>query len=329
MLLSHPVVVLGVPGPLVDRITEQLAGQQVDHRLLGAEPERRDVDSLAGAFSGAQVVINAHGDLADAAHVVVEAALIAGCHYLDAYTDQTWLVEARKGWHQAYADRGLLLAPGLGQPFTTSEIAANLSLETPGAEILDILMLWSDLSADSSALRLNRVAANSGLDPCDPNAWPLDRTLNVRLPGRSEPAIAIRCDESPHELWFDGDTRVTEMRAYGGAAERSALARALAKGLTCGPDEATSPIPRGRQVDTSIDSVYSQGRGRRTHVVLEGCCPYDQTAALHALAARALVDGPPLRTGFASGCQAFGHRALLDALVSAELVRRPLVTVEA
>ncbi|KRF12400.1 hypothetical protein ASG90_15635 [Nocardioides sp. Soil797] len=318
---------LGDPGLLVDRLREQLLAQQVAHRVVHAEPGIQDVDALTTTFTGSQVVINAHGAFAATGHEVVEAALAAGCHYLDTSSDQNWLVKTRESWHRPYADRGLTLVPGLAQPFTTSEIAANISLETPGAEVLDILTLWNDLSADSSTQRLNRVAENSGFDPRDPNAWPLDRTLNIRLPGRSEPGFAIRCDESPHQVWFGDDPRVTEMRAYGGATERSALERALARELTCGPDECTSPLTHGRQVDTSVDSVYSEGSGRRTHVVLEGSCPYAETAALLAVAARALLDAPPHRTGFASGCQAFGHRALLDALVGAELVSPPLVTV--
>ncbi len=49
---------------------------------------------------------------------------------------------------------------------------------------------------------------------------------------------------------------------------------------------------------------------------------------LQAYAAYALLQQPPQRVGFASGCQAFGHRELLGVLRSFGLVREPVVTVE-
>ena len=40
------------------------------------------------------------------------------------------------------AEQGLLLAPGVAQMYTTGEIAADLCLETPGLDTLDILVFW-------------------------------------------------------------------------------------------------------------------------------------------------------------------------------------------
>ena len=41
-----------------------------------------------------------------------------------------------------FAEKGLLLSPGIAQMYTTGEIAANIALETPGLDTLDILVLW-------------------------------------------------------------------------------------------------------------------------------------------------------------------------------------------
>ena len=49
---------------------------------------------------------------------------------------------------------------------------------------------------------------------------------------------------------------------------------------------------------------------------------------MQAYAAYHLLQRPPRRVGFASGCQAFGHRELLGVLTSFGLVREPTVTVE-
>ena len=43
---------------------------------------------------------------------------------------------------EAFAKKGLLLSPNLAQMYTTGEIAANIALETPGLDTLDILVFW-------------------------------------------------------------------------------------------------------------------------------------------------------------------------------------------
>jgi hypothetical protein len=61
--------------------------------------------------------------------------------------------------------------------------------------------------------------------------------------------------------------------------------------------------------------------------VIFGNCNYKQTGLLQAFAANWLLQQPPLRAGFASGCQAFGHHALLGALRHFGLVQAPVLTV--
>ncbi|WP_157550907.1 DUF5938 domain-containing protein [Nocardioides jensenii] len=319
-------VVYGHTGPLRTKLADQLTRAGVAFEII--EPAAGTAEQLARRFAGATVVHNTSGPFAVSGHHAVEAALLAACHYLDTSDENDWLVKAREVWHDKYDAAGLLLAPGLAQPFATSEIAANLALDTPGAESLDVLVLWRNMSASSSAAQLQRLVEHHGLDPADSLSWPLDRVLNVRLPGHPEPGMAIRFDESPHATWFEDDERVTELRTYGGASERSKLASLTS---CAGPTvaEGRSALALGQPVDPTIDSVYAQGYAGRTHVLLVGTCPYDETAILHTRAARSLIDHGAAVSGFTSGCRAFGHLVLLEALESAGVVEAPLVTVEA
>ncbi|KQZ68722.1 DUF5938 domain-containing protein [Nocardioides sp. Root151] len=327
-MTASPAVIYGQAGQLSRAIADQLDVLGVPFTLL--EPQRDDADDLTAQFTGATVVMNLFGPFADTGHTVVEAALRAGCHYLDASDEMDWLVKARETWHQQFVDAGLALVPGLAQPFATSEIAAQLSLETPGAELLDVMLLWQGASAPSSALQLQRVVKENGFDLADVLSWPMDRTLHVRLPEHTEPGLAIRLDDSPHCLWFGQDDRVTELRAYGGAAERSSLVSLMSHpSAEHAVAEGRSPLAMDQTVDASIDSVWSMGSGRRTHVVLAGTCPYAQTAVLHAAATRALLTGGATHAGFGSGSQAFGHRFLLDALQEAGVIEPPVVTIGA
>ena len=79
--------------------------------------------------------------------------------------------------------------------------------------------------------------------------------------------------------------------------------------------------------NTSLDSVYASGPLGRAHCVIHGNCNYKQTGLLQAYAAYSLLQQAPKRAGFASACQAFGHRELLGTLRSFGLVMEPQLTV--
>ena len=89
----------------------------------------------------------------------------------------------------------------------------------------------------------------------------------------------------------------------------------------------TMPPRENPRINKSVDSVHAQGPLGRAHCVIYGNCNYKQTGLLQAYAAVALLQQPPRRVGFASGCQAFGHRELLGQLKSFGLVQNPVLTV--
>jgi hypothetical protein len=87
------------------------------------------------------------------------------------------------------------------------------------------------------------------------------------------------------------------------------------------------PPRENPRINTSLDSVHASGPLGRAHCVIHGNSNYKQTGLLQAYAAYSLLQQPPRRTGFASGCQAFGHRELLGVLTSFGLVQQPVLTV--
>src|SRR3979411_1257525 len=91
--------------------------------------------------------------------------------------------------------------------------------------------------------------------------------------------------------------------------------------------QATMPPRENPRINTSIDSVYASGPLGRAHCVIHGNCNYKQTGMLQAYAAFSLLKTAPKKVGFASGCQAFGHRELLGQLRSFGLVMNPILTV--
>lgn len=149
-MAKHPVVVYGASGYtgmlimdwLIDqgipftavarnagRAKEMMAQRVVrlesaNYELIEAE---HDVDALVNAFRGARVVCNTVGPFSTVGLVGVEAALKAGCHYLDTTGEQPHIRRARDQFGDLYRQAGLLLSPSNAYMYTFAEIAAELA----------------------------------------------------------------------------------------------------------------------------------------------------------------------------------------------------------
>ena len=83
------------------------------------------------------------------------------------------------------------------------------------------------------------------------------------------------------------------------------------------------PPRENPRLNISVDSVHASGPLGRKHVVIHGNSNYKQTGLMQAWAAMSLLQQPPRRAGFASGCQAFGHRELLGRAAPVRARARP------
>ena len=328
---AHQDVVAHVPG--VDTI---------DHEVV----ERHARRGLAHrAFEGASVVCNTVGPFISYGHEVAEACLAVGAHYLDTTGEQDWVLEAQDRWGAKFAEAGLLLAPGVAQMYTTGEIAANLALETPGMETLDILVLWKGFPTYASTQTIFTILKADWFHLVNNEyvAWDHTATRECVVPGQHGTALTVPWGGTCHPVWFKNDPRVSTVTVTGGVldravmdgvvattqmfeeqirplepAEQEAKLAEIAAGVQAGMPPRENP-----RVNTSVDSVYASGPLGRAHCVIHGNSNYKQTGLLQAYAAYSLLQQPPRRAGLASACQAFGHRELLGVLRSHGLVLKP------
>ncbi|MBA2349163.1 MAG: saccharopine dehydrogenase NADP-binding domain-containing protein [Solirubrobacterales bacterium] len=314
----------------VQEIMDHVPGiETADYAVAGVE---HDVEALTELFSGARVVCNMVGPFAKYGHEAVQASLAAGCHYTDTNGEQSWMIECEEQYGAAFAEAGLLLSPGIAQMYTTGEIAANVCLETPGLDTLDMLVLWKGFPTTASTQTIFTTLASDHfyLDNKQYVPWTPGASFSVDVPGQHAPAIALSWGGTAHPVWFRRDPRVASCKALGGVADQTLMAGVvqMTEAIAAMPPEEQGPAleaqaaqtqggmpPRENQrVNTSLDSVYATGPAGSVHCVLRGACNYKQTGLLQAFAAYHLVHGAPRRVGFASGCQAFGHRELLGVL---------------
>lgn len=308
-------------------------------------------EALTELFRGASVVLNTVGPFSKYGHEVVQACLAAKCHYTDTTGEQDWLITLDDEYGARFAAAGLLLSPGIAQMYTTGEIAAQLCLETPGIDTLDIAVFWggSPTIASTQTILVNAATAKAFyLQQNQYVEWQPDAGLyNVTIPGQHEAALALPWGGTSHPVWFKKDPRVANVKVLGGVFNKplmlgvpqivaaalkategmNAEDRYVALSQTAASVMNTMPPRENPRINKSVDSVHAQGPLARAHCVIYGNCNYKQTGLLQAFAAASLLQQPPKRVGFASGCQAFGHHELLGALRNFGLVQAPVLTV--
>nr|WP_281372422.1 DUF5938 domain-containing protein [Prauserella isguenensis] len=235
--------------------------------------------------------------------------------------------------------------------YTIGEIAANLCLENPGLDTLDIEVFWKGYPtvASTNTILTNAAFAKAYyLEQNEYVEWPADAGVyEVVVPGRHELCLALPWGGTSHPLWFKNDPRVANARALGGVFDRALMqgvpqivtgALELMEGKSTEEkyqiiDDQSAAVrsempPRENpRINTSLDSVHASGPLGRAHCVIHGNCNYKQTALLNAHATSHLLQDRPRRTGFASSCQAFGHRELLGTLRAFGLVLEPILEV--
>ena len=343
-----PFIAAGRDKARIAEVLDKVPGiDTVAHEIVEVEHQ---VAPLTELLDGARVVCNTVGPFAQHGGEVVEACIATGCHYLDTTGEQDWLIQCDEVYGQRMADKGLLLSPGLAQMYTTGEIAAGLCLETPGLDTLDILVFWKGMPtiASTRTILVNAALARAHyLEQNEYVEWPADAGLySVTVPGQHETGLALPWGGTSHPVWFKHDPRVANVKVLGGVFNRALMlgvpqivAAALAqieglsdddkyKALSEQASAVMNQMPprESTRINTSLDSVHASGPIARAHCVIHGNCNYKQTGLLQAYAAYSLLQQPPKRTGFASGCQAFGHRELLGVLRSFGLVMEPILT---
>jgi short subunit dehydrogenase-like uncharacterized protein len=374
-MTDKPVVVYGASGYTGRLICEYLReygvaflaagrdadrlGSSMDKNVPGIETATYEVaavehtvEALTELFRGASVVCNTVGPFARYGHEVVQACLSVGAHYVDTTGEQDWVIACDETYGADFAAAGLLLSPGIAQMYTTGEIAAQICLEQPGLDTLDIAVFWggSPTVASTQTILVNAAMSKAHyLAQNEYAEWDASEGLyQLAIPGQHELALALPWGGTSHPVWFKRDPRVATVRALGGVFNKALMqgvpqivaaaveatsemdpdAKYAALDATAAQVMSSMPPREHTRLNKSLDSVHASGPLGRAHCVIHGNSNYKQTGLLQAYAAYALLQQPPRRAGFASGCQAFGHRELLGALRSFGLVMEPVVTIE-
>jgi Family of unknown function (DUF5938)/Saccharopine dehydrogenase NADP binding domain len=295
------------------------------------------VEGLAALFRGARVVCNTAGPFIYNGPRVIEAALNAGCHYLDIGGEQAWVRTVAEKWGGKFGERGLLAAPATAFMSAVSDSAIRLCLEDHrGVDSFEVLTMFKGNPTFGSTQTIFAVIQTDAfyLEQNSYKAWPRAARYEVIVPGSIQTQLALAWGGFPHPVWYKNDPQVANVRSFGGlldrqimegvaateklfeeqirplaAAERERRLGEMARSITGG----TPPRENPREHRT-IDVIVGRGSTESVQCSVFGTCCYRQTGLIQAFAAHNLVHGAPRAVGFASAAQAFGYREVLGVL---------------
>ncbi|MCR1783209.1 saccharopine dehydrogenase [Nocardioides carbamazepini] len=370
-MAKYPVVVYGASGYTGMLVMDWLIDQDIPFTAVGRDAGRikelmsqrvvrlesatyeiieteHDVDALAAAFVGAKVVCNTVGPFGKYGPVAIEAALMAGCHHLDTTGEQGYVLKIRAQFGQQYAEAGLVLCPSLSYMHTIAQIAAELTLDTPGIDSLETATVvrgpreGSGVTVGSTASIFETFRQEQfHLWDNQLVAWGATDNFEITVPEVLRPVFALPWGGTSLPVFYQEDARVRYCTSLTGFYDNQAMRLVLAvaeqweaeiKHLPIEAQEATiaqivasttpSMPPRERTtLNRSIDTAVGRGPLGGVRASVSSVTPYITTGALQVAAAMKLIEGETDAVGFTSGCKAFGHNYLLGFLEQRGLAR--------
>ena len=304
------------------------------------------VDELTKLFTGAKVVCNTVGPLIYYGPPVIEASLKAGCHYLDISGEQMWVRQVAENWGAKFADKGLVAAPASAYMSSVSDIAVRLCMETGGIDTLEILSMFKGMPTYGSTQTIFASIPMEAfqLEQNEYKPWPRAKAYEVVAPGCIQTQLALPWGGFPHPVWFKNHPQIANVKTLGGLLDRQIMETVVASekhfeenirplskpeqerklSEMANSVQAGTPPRENTRVHRTIDVVLGRGSMNFAQCTMFGTCAYRQTGLLQAFAARHRAGAAPRKVGFASPCEAFGHKNLLQALEDFGLSRAKL-----
>lgn len=288
---------------------------------------------LTSVFRKCITVINVVGPFMQLAWPVVEAALEANCHYIDTTGEQDWTIAISEKYGPQFAAKNLLLAPATSFMWAAGALAAEVVLEDPDIDSLDILyQIDNGLPSEASTKSFLRMVCNETsqyyLEQNTYKAWSNSAVFDVVVPYRAARLRAHPWGGACEPVWLKGRVRNCKVLTAIGEHVIDGVVQAInmfnekAVGLDqVGREALTNAI--GDQINTgeppkdSVDVqrgcvvVHGQGRTKTTTYTMNLSAAYTWTGELCAEAALRLHRGELKASGFQSVAKAFCHRDLI------------------
>ncbi len=294
-----------------------------------------EAQALAAAFRGAKVVINCTGPFGLLGVPVVEAALDAGCHYLDTTGEQDFMLDVRRRFGERAERAERVVVNGNSWYFALGSSAAELCLAEGGIDSLTLVYAPRGRPTIASLQSLLRTARRPGFFLENGQLVPSRvARRTVELDG-GERLVGMTCPAG-ETVYYLGDPRVRHVDCVMAAELKVAypmfagwwqLSKVFGERLDGWGDRLVeryyrNPPPEDVAKTTFIVAALGRGPGARRSCELRGSAPYVVTGWIAAEAAARLLDGKQEHAGVISTAKAFGARHIVTALEAAGVTTR-------
>ncbi|AOK67840.1 hypothetical protein WM33_20105 [Burkholderia multivorans] len=340
--MGLPFVAAGRSASRIKAVAAEVPG------IAAADYEVAEVDldaaSLKRLLTGTKVVCNTVGPFAKLGASVAQAALEAGCHYVDTSGEQPWLFAAKNEFGAAFKKAGLVLAPSTAALYTTADIAVHLARElVPGADTIDVVNYLNGAPTTASTQSIFDLLRSPAYQLIDNKLveWDPSQVYSVLSPNGHELIDAAPWGGTSLPAWYLDDPEIRNVKALTGWMSRGLVRTVvdIAKQVTeqiKGKSEAEvvkyledtasgiqsgTPPRENPRINRYCDSATVRGTLGAAQVALFGHSAYRQTGLYQAAAAALLLGDRFHQTGFTSPCAAFGARTLLGYQQHAGMLR--------
>ncbi|WP_205697912.1 trans-acting enoyl reductase family protein [Conexibacter sp. SYSU D00693] len=323
----------GVPAVLCGRSAANLEPLAAQHGFEARAAANTDPAALRAAFEGCAAVISCAGPFLEVGEPVVEAAIDAGCHYVDT-TGETPFIQLVLERHGPRAEaQGVTLVPGIGFDYLPGDLIAHLAAE--GQERLDELVVAYAVEA----FRATRGTTRSALLMLGEGDWrqPLGLTFDFDAPIGRRRMSRYPSGEAVTVPRHTSARTVTTLLTSATVAPHPALERATpllsapmalafrSKRLRALLDKAIDRLPEGPSEESRASvrwTVTAEARPAGRRATVSGPDVYGVTGTITVEAATRLARGEAKKAGGAAPSEAFDPRSFLDALAPAGVTYR-------
>ena len=307
--------------------------ETADYEVVEVE---HSVAALTELLTGCEVICNTVGPFEYFGEVAIEAAANAGVHYMDTTGEQSYMIDMRNKFHEAFKANGKILAPSTAYMYTPLHIAMNLVLEDGSIDTIEAGCLAAGVPTYGSTQTIFAMfkADHLYLENNKMLPWEKGRGFEMAVPGKMMTQLAHPWGGGSVPMWLENDHRVHSARQLTAFTNRTMYEQLIAlqkhyedniKPLPLDQQEAAlkeiaegmqpgMPPRENRTVQRTTDFVHGIGTGVRKTCVIHTAAPYQLTGVVQAGLASYLLHEAPRKTGFVSSCQAVGHEVMLGAI---------------
>jgi len=324
----------GVPFVVAGRSQQKLDLLVADLRAFNANVEaiqvEHSVTALEQLLRDRKVIINCTGPYVKLGETVVQAALHAGCHYVDITGEQPFMLDMRERYGARFAEQKLVLNPSASYFWGPGCALTEICLQTPGIDSVTVFYSQENLQTVASAQSTTRMLRAEGMNLHDG----VQKTIvpgvvkKVLSPDSLEVvnALSIATGEPTFQLdnprMRNHETLIAfkvPERALGALKTYVRFTRSLPKAFDNFTDRMIEKYKKDppREVPETarfVCAAWGVGNNVSVSAVMRGVGPYLLTGWMAAEAAERLVAGDIKRFGYVSTAQFVGPRELLAAM---------------